>query len=361
LGISSDLTYDRTARKANLFATIVGGSAAGNARAPGIVLSGHTDVVPVAGQDWHSDPFVLTEKGGRLYGRGSADMKGFIAACVAHADYFANAPLFAPIHFALSYDEEIGCFGAQQLLANLRDKGIAPAACIVGEPTGMQPIVAHKGTHRFECCVRGKEAHSALPNLGVNAIEYAAELVMLIRAMAQDFAQHEMRDYGFPVPHSTVQTTIMNGGTGQNIIPRECKFLVDVRTLPNQSFENFYEKVKAHGAEIAQRMKKIDPQTGIDFEFVCSIPAFSIDEQSALVQLAKQLARSRQFERVSFGTEAGLFMRSGIPTVVIGPGGIDEAHRPNESVPLDQLAQCEEFLKRLALPSSFAQWLGTTV
>ncbi len=347
-GIRCDLTYDASRGKANLFATIGGGAA------PGIVLSGHTDVVPVVGQAWDTDPFAAVEKNGRIYGRGSADMKGFIAACIANAPYFANANLPGPIHFALSYDEEVGCFGAVELLADLKERGIRAAACIVGEPTGMQPIVAHKGTHRFSCCVRGKEAHSALPNLGVNAIEYAAELVLLVRSMAQEFAETETRDFGFPVPYTTLQTTIMNGGTGQNIIPKQCDLLVDVRTLPMTSFESIYQRIQNEGLAIAKRMQAIDPNTGVDFEFVCSIPAFSVDEQSELVKLAKRLARSDRFERVSFGTEAGLFARAGIPTVVIGPGAIDEAHRPNESVSLEQLAQAEKFLQRLAHPSSFS-------
>lgn len=348
LGIACDLTYDAKRGKANLFATIGGGAA------PGIVLSGHTDVVPVVGQAWDTDPFKAVEKNGRIYGRGSADMKSFIAACIAHAPYFANANLPGPIHFAFSYDEEVGCFGAVEMLADLKERGIRAAACIVGEPTGMQPIVAHKGTHRFSCCVRGKEAHSALPNLGVNAIEYAAELVLLVRSMAQEFATTEIRDFGFPVPYTTLQTTIMNGGTGQNIIPKQCEMLVDIRTLPNTAFEPIYQRIQAEGKEIAKRMQMLDANTGVDFEFICSIPAFSVDEQSELVKLAKRLARSDRFERVSFGTEAGLFARAGIPTVVIGPGAIDEAHRPNESVSLEQLAQAEQFLQRLAHPSSFS-------
>lgn len=340
-GVKSRLTFDADKRKANLFATL------GDERAGGIVLSGHTDVVPVVGQAWDTDPFVLTEKDNRLYGRGSADMKGFIAASLAQVPFFLNANLATPIHLALSYDEEVGCFGIKELLADLRDAGIAPTACIVGEPTGMQPIVAHKGTHRFKCCVRGREAHSALPNLGVNAIEYAAELVLYIRAMGEHFAQTETRDFGFPVPYTTLQTTIMHGGTGQNIVPKDCEFLVDVRTLPTQSFESIYERVKAQGKLLDAQMKAKAIEAGVDFEFICSIPSFAVDEQHQLVQMAKRLARSDRFERVSFGTEAGLFSAAGIPTVVIGPGAIDDAHRPNESVAIEQLAQAESFLQRL--------------
>ncbi len=347
LGAVCDLTYDKEQRKANLFATLGQGSA------PGIVLSGHTDVVPVIGQAWDTDPFKVHQQDGRLYGRGTADMKGFIAASLAQAPFFAAANLPGPIHYALSYDEEVGCFGAMQLVANLQERGIKPAACVVGEPTGMQPIVAHKGTHRFTCCVTGKEAHSALPNLGVNAIEYAAELVLLIRSIAHEFARTEQRDYGFPVPYTTLQTTMLNGGTGQNIVPKQCELFVDVRTLPNQSFEALYARIQQEAKPIAARMKLESSEADITFAYVCGVPAFGVDEQAKIVQLAKRLARSDRYERVSFGTEAGLFSRAGIPTIILGPGAIDDAHRPNESVSLTQLAQCEQFLQRLAAPSSF--------
>jgi acetylornithine deacetylase len=341
LGVTSRLTYDADKRKANLFATL------GAGKKPGIVLSGHTDVVPVMGQAWDSDPFKVRELDGRFYGRGTADMKGFIAACLAQTPYFLANIKDAPIHFAFSYDEEVGCFGVKELLADLREQGIKPAACIVGEPTGMQPIVAHKGTHRFRCCVRGREAHSALPNLGVNAIEYAAQIVLFVKSLADEFARTETRDFGFPVPYTTLQTTLMNGGTGQNIVPKHCEFLVDVRTLPTMSFEAIYERVKVFSKTLDEQLKARAAEAGVDFEFVCSIPSFHVDEQDALVQMAMKLARSSKVERVSFGTEAGLFSASGIPTVVIGPGAIDDAHRPNESVSGEQLAQAESFLQRL--------------
>jgi acetylornithine deacetylase len=347
-GAQCDLTYDRDRRKANLFATL------GEGRGPGIVLSGHTDVVPVVGQAWDSDPFIVRHDAGNLYGRGTADMKGFIAASLAQAPYFARQPLPGPIHYALSYDEEVGCFGAMQLVADLQERGIKPACCIVGEPTGMQPIVAHKGVHRFTCCVTGKEAHSAMPNLGVNAIEYAAELVLIIRNIAHELARTEVRDYGFPVPYTTLQTTMLSGGTGQNIIPKQCELFVDVRTLPNQSFETLYAQVQEQAAPIRQRMKLASTEADIVFNYICGVPAFGVGEQEKIVQLAKKLARSNRIERVSFGTEAGLFARAGIPSIIIGPGDIDVAHRPNEFVSLAQLAQCETFLQRLATPSSFA-------
>jgi acetylornithine deacetylase len=346
-GAVCDLTYDKEQRKANLFATLGAGAA------PGIVLSGHTDVVPVAGQAWDTNPFQVHQKAGRLYGRGTADMKGFIAAALAQAPFFASANLPGPIHYALSYDEEVGCFGAMQLVADLQARGIKPAACVVGEPTGMQPIVAHKGTHRFTCCVTGKEAHSALPNLGVNAIEYAAELVLLIRSIAHEFARTEQRDYGFPVPYTTLQTTMLNGGTGQNIVPKQCELFVDVRTLPTQSFDALYQRIQQAAKPIEARMKSESAEASIKFDFVCGVPSFGVDEQAKIVQLAQRLARSDRYERVSFGTEAGLFARAGIPTIIMGPGAIDDAHRPNESVSLEQLAQCEVFLQRLAQPSSF--------
>jgi acetylornithine deacetylase len=341
LGVKSRLSYDAQKRKANLFCTL------GEARAPGVVLSGHTDVVPVEGQAWDTDPFKLTEKDGYYYGRGSADMKGFIATALAWAPKFLAADMKGAVHLALSYDEEVGCFGVHEMLADLRDAGIKPAACVVGEPTGMVPIVAHKGVERFTCCVTGREAHSALADQGVNAVEVAAMLVVYIRSIAQRLAREETRNYGFAVPFTTMQTTVMHGGTGQNIIPNKAEFIVDVRTLPGQNFALLFDEIKAYAQTLLPDMRKIAPESAISLEYLCGVPPFAVDEQEKIVKLVRRLSRQDKSEYVMFGTEAGIFKDFGIPTVICGPGAIDVAHRPNECISLAQLAQAEQFMDRL--------------
>ena len=215
LGATSRLTYDATGKKANLFATLGEGSR------PGLVLSGHTDVVPVEGQAWDTDPFKATVIGDKLYGRGSADMKGYIATALVMAPQFLASKADAPLHFAFSYDEEVGCIGVRGLIKDLQDIGLKTAGCIVGEPTLMQPIIAHKGTHRFRCCITGREAHSSYTTQGVNAIEYAARIIVYIRQMADRLAQLETRDYAFTVPFTTMQTGLIRGGLAANIVPKD--------------------------------------------------------------------------------------------------------------------------------------------
>src|SRR5271156_759460 len=261
-GAKTRLTYDATGKKANLFATL------GDSPKPGLVLSGHTDVVPVDGQDWHTDPFVATEKDGKLFARGSADMKGFIGIILAQAPKFLAAlndnRLDAPLHYSLSYDEEVGCIGVRGLIRDLEENNIRPAGCVVGEPTSMQPIIAHKSTHRFRCAVHGREAHSSYVTRGVNAIEYAARLVVFIRQIADRLAQIEKRDYGFTVPYSTLSTGLIRGGIATNVVPKDCEFQFDMRTLPNASPDALYQEIRAYAEELAREMKAVDPQSGID-------------------------------------------------------------------------------------------------
>ena len=340
-GVASRLTYDADRRKANLFATV------GAPRPGGLILSGHTDVVPVEGQDWTSDPFTLTERDGKLFGRGSADMKGFIASALAMVPDMLAADLPAPIHLALSYDEEVGCFGARGLIADLKEAGFAPAGCIVGEPTLMAPIVSHKGTWRLRCCVRGREAHSAMPTHGVNAIEYAAELVVFMRDIAARFVREETHDADFPVPFSTIQTTTIAGGTAQNIVPNACELVVDLRTMPQTSFETLHQEILDFAARLDARMKAAFPETGMQVQFLAGVPAFVVADTAPIVHYARRLARTQGAGKVTFGTEAGLFSQAGIPTVVLGPGSIDDAHRPDEFVSLEQMAACDAFMKRI--------------
>jgi acetylornithine deacetylase len=344
-GAKTRLTHDASGKKANLFATL------GDSKKPGLILSGHTDVVPVDGQNWDTDPFAATERDGRLYARGSADMKGFIGIILAQAPKFIAAlndnRLEAPLHYALSYDEEVGCLGVRGLIADLEEQGIRPAGCVVGEPTSMQPIIAHKGTHRFRCAVHGREAHSSYVTHGVNAIEYAARLVVFIRQLADRLAQLEQRDYGFTVPYSTLSTGLIQGGIAANVVPKDCVFQFDMRTLPQAKPDALYQEIHRYAEVLAAEMRGIDPSAGIDLQWVSQTVGLAAAESDAIVQWAMQLSKNPTVGKVSYGTEAGLFQRMGVPTVICGPGDIAEAHRPNEFVALDQLAQCENFMDRI--------------
>jgi acetylornithine deacetylase len=344
-GATTRLTHDATGKKANLFATL------GDSQKPGLILSGHTDVVPVDGQNWDSDPFLAVERDGKLFARGSADMKGFIGIILAQAPKFLAAlnegRLDAPLHYSLSYDEEVGCIGVRGLIRDLEEHHIKPAGCVVGEPTSMQPIIAHKGTHRFRCAVHGREAHSSYVTHGVNAIEYAARLIVFIRGIADRLARSETRDYGFTVPYSTLSTGLIQGGIAANVIPKECLFQFDMRTLPQTSPDALYQEIRAHAEGLAREMRSVDAQSGIDLDWVTQTVGLAAAETDAIVQWAMQLSRNTQVGKVSYGTEAGLFQRMGVPTVICGPGDIAQAHRPNEFVTLEQLAQCERFMDRI--------------
>jgi acetylornithine deacetylase len=345
-GVASRLTYDPDGTKANLFATI------GSGTRPGIVLSGHTDVVPVDGQPWDTDPFRATLKDDRIYGRGSADMKSYIACALALTPRLLAADLKSPVHFALSYDEEVGCMGVRGLLADLAQAGIRPAGCIIGEPTGMQPVVAHKGKRAYKCCFRGREAHSALTPEGVNAIEYAAKLVVYIRHMAERMRDCERRDNGFDVPFTTLQTGVIRGGTAGNIVPRDCEVHFEFRYLPGVDPAALEGEIKGYAERVLlPEMRAVDPATYIAFETKAEIPgldpAVERAEQDRLTALARALARNDATSKVAYATEAGLFQRAGIPSIICGPGSIGEAHKPNEFITLEQVALCESFMERL--------------
>ena len=344
-GATTRLTYDATGKKANLFATL------GDSKKPGLILSGHTDVVPVDGQNWDTDPFVPIERDGKLFARGSADMKGFIGIILARAPTFVAAlndnRLDAPLHYSLSYDEEVGCIGVRGLIRDLEENNIRPAGCVVGEPTSMQPIIAHKSMNRFRCSVHGCEAHSSYVTHGVNAIDYAARLVVFIRQIADRLAQIETRDYGFTVPYSTMSTGLIHGGIASNVIPKDCVFQFDMRTLPNTPPDALYQEIRTYAQDLAREMQQVDDKSGIDLEWVSQTVGLAAAETDAIVQWAMQLSRNNQVGKVSYGTEAGLFQKMGVPSVICGPGDIAQAHRPNEFVSLEQLAQCEKFMDRI--------------
>ncbi len=342
LGVPSRLTWNAARTKANLFATL------GEGKPSGIILSGHTDTVPWDGQDWSVDPLSATVKDGRLYGRGSADMKSFIAMALAHAPQFLSSDAPFAVHFAFSYDEEVGCFGVRDLIADMRDAGIAPLACIVGEPTSMVPAIAHKGVYRYRCCVRGKEAHSSLTPHSVNAIEMAARVVGKVRDMGEAFEREEPRYAGFDVPFSTTSVGQFHGGIADNVVPRDAEFRYEFRDLPTADAKAMQAEVVAHARALEPAMKRVAPDAGFSFETICEIPSFLGSPGDAVTRLAQRLSGETGTTLVAFGTEAGLFKQSGIPTVVCGPGSINQAHQPDEFVSLEQLARCEAFMQGLA-------------
>lgn len=344
LGVPTRLTYDAARNKANLFAQLGEGSQ------PGIVLSGHTDVVPVDGQDWHTDPFAATVVDDRILGRGTADMKSFIAVSLGSARRFLAAPLKAPVYYALSYDEEVGCLGVRGLLADLARNDIRPAGCIVGEPTGMQLVGAHKGKRSYRCCLSGKEAHSALAPRGVNAIEYGARLIVHIRQTAERLRENERRDDAFDVPFTTLQTGTIAGGTAVNIVPRECAFEFELRYLSGTDPDTLEREIKAYAESILlPEMRRIDPDTSITFENISDIPGLDSQLDADIVRLARVLTQgaTEHMGKVAYATEAGLFQRAGIPAVIVGPGLIEQAHKPDEFITLSQVARCETFMDRL--------------
>ena len=346
-GIDTRLTYDVTGKKANLFATIEP-QGAGATRA-GIVLSGHTDVVPVDGQAWDTDPFKAIIKDDRIYARGSADMKSYLAVALTMTPRFLAAKMKAPVHFALSYDEEVGCIGVRGLIEDLARNNIKPAGCIVGEPTSMEVVIAHKGKRAFRCCVTGREAHSALTPKGVNAIEYAARLIVYVRHMADRMRDTETRDYGFDVPFTTMQTGTIRGGTATNIVPRECIFDFEYRYLPGADPDALEREIRDYAARLALEMQGVDPQTRMDIAVQSDAPGLNMEETDQLTYLTKALNRGSSISKVAYATEAGLFQAAGIPSIICGPGSIGEAHRPNEFIALEQVAQCEAFMDRLVV------------
>lgn len=344
-GFTTALTFDDDRRKANLFATLAAQD--GNATEGGIVLSGHTDVVPVEGQPWDTNPFKVTERDGRLYGRGVTDMKSFSAVGLAFVPEFVRRGLRKPLHFALSYDEEVGCIGVRRLIADIAARGIRPAGCVVGEPTGMELVVAHKGKKAWRCRVRGFEAHSSLTPSGVNAVQIACEIVAYIAQRARDFRDAGTRDDAYDVPYTTAHVGTIRGGTALNIVPRDCQFDFEIRHLPLDDPDAFIHDVEAFAARFLPEMHAVDPHTHIEFDHLSTLPGFDTHDGSTITALGHACNATTEVGKVSFGTEASLFHGAQIPTVICGPGHIAQAHQPNEWVALDQIARCEAFMQRL--------------
>jgi len=341
-GIKSELIYDAGKNKANLHAVI------GPQEKPGVVLSGHTDVVPVEGQAWDSDPFKLREHDGLLHGRGTCDMKGFIAVALSKVPQMVKKPLAAPIHFALSYDEELGCLGAPDIAKHLATMPVKQKLCIVGEPTSMKAITGHKGICEYKCTVHGKESHSSLAPYAVNAVQNAAELVSYIGSVARRMANEGPYNKQFDPPFTTVHTGVIKGGTAVNIVPNLCEFSFEIRNIPEVDAEALVEEIRQHAFRALEpRMKDIDPKTGFEFKLSARAPSYNISNDDPAVELVLSLSGANSTEKVSFATEAGIFQGGGIPTVVCGPGSIAQAHKPNEFVAIEQMIKCEYFLDRL--------------
>jgi acetylornithine deacetylase len=342
LGIESRLVASEDGRKANLFATI------GPADRPGVVLSGHTDVVPCEGQAWTSDPFAVRRDDGRLYGRGTADMKGFIACCLAMAGEAVDRPLATPIHFAFSYDEEIGCIGVRRLLDMLADMPVKPRFCIVGEPTLMQVATAHKGKASWRVVAHGLEAHSSLAPEGVNAIHLAVDLIGRIRALQDEIAASGRRDGDYDVPYTTLHVGRIEGGETINIVPNRASFDFEIRYLPRDDVGEMFARLETAADDIVQAARARFAGAQLAFEPLVSYPALDTAPDDEVVAFVKSLTGANATTKISFGTEGGLFQqRLGVPSVVCGPGAIAVAHKPDEYVEAAQLEACSAFLSRL--------------
>ncbi len=341
-GVESRLVPNTDGSKANLFATI------GPMVAGGVVLSGHTDVVPVDGQPWDSDPFSLTDKNGRLYGRGTADMKSFTAIALALVPEMLARDLVRPIHLALSYDEEIGCLGAPAMIQRMATELPAARAVVVGEPTDMRIVTAHKSVTGLKTLVTGHEAHSSQTHRGVSAVMSAARLITFIEDMARENAARPVSQTSFEPPYSTLHVGTVGGGTAANIISRECRFHWDVRCMPEDDPQNFLDRFERYCRdEILPGMQAIAPEANISTTRTCSVPALAPERDGEAEALVRLLTGDNASDAVAYGAEAGQFQQAGFSTVLCGPGSIDQAHQPNEYIEKSQVHACIDFMRRL--------------
>lgn len=340
-GVNARLIHNTAGTKANLWATL------GPADVPGVVLSGHSDVVPVDGQDWSVPPFEMTTRDGRHYGRGTADMKGFLACVLAAVPKMQAATLERPIHIAFSYDEEVGCLGVRSLIEQLPQLATPPMACIIGEPTEMAPVIGHKGKLGVRCHVKGHACHSAYAPDGVNAIEVAADLIGKLVSIGQRL-KAQTRDERFSPPFSTVQTGLIQGGQALNIVPEHCSFDWEVRALPEMdptAVERELEDYATH--QLLPDMRAKAPTANIRFERLSAYPGLLTDPDNPVAEWIAALCDSHEFTTVAFGTEGGLFHEAGVPTMVCGPGAMAQGHKPDEYIEVSQLAACDSMLERL--------------
>ncbi|WP_133127292.1 acetylornithine deacetylase [Legionella nagasakiensis] len=343
--IASQIILGSTKNKANLFATL---PTINGERQGGIILSGHTDVVPVDGQVWNTDPFVATERHGKIYGRGTCDMKGFLAVILALLPEFKTLKLKKPVHVAFTCDEEVGCLGVPYLLEHIKNTEIHPEACIVGEPSGMRPIVGYKGRQVYHCQIKGLAAHSSLTLQGCNAIEYASRLICYIKNIAEHLKKKGPFDNDFDVEFTTITTNIISGGEANNIIPGNCEFIFEIRYIPETSLENLRSQIENHiNDTLLPEMQRVYPEAAIYLDLISDAPGFTALEDEPITRLVRIITGERARFKVSYSTEAGLFQRAHIPTLICGPGEIEQAHRPNEYVTKEQLKICEHVLRNV--------------
>ncbi|MBB4304459.1 acetylornithine deacetylase [Rhodobium orientis] len=342
LGIEARIVPNADGSKANLYATI-GPNVAG-----GVVLSGHTDVVPVDGQHWSSDPFTLTERDEKLFGRGTCDMKGFLAIALSLVPEMKRAGLSRPIHLALSYDEEIGCLGAPEMIAEMAAELPPSVAVIVGEPSSMKVITGHKSILVFTTTVTGHSVHSSQIPRGVSATMVAARLVAYLEDMMEEGKGTAAENPAYDPPFTTIHVGLLNGGTASNIVARECRFVTDIRALPEEDPEAYLQRFEAHVRKtVVPAMRAVAPETGIDIEVRSVVPGLRPEPENEAERLARMLTGDNEVRGAAFCAEAGQFQQAGFATVICGPGSIDQAHQPDEFLSLDQLQAGTEFVRRL--------------
>ena len=339
-GVSSKRIISDCGKKANLYATI------GPMNPGGIVLSGHTDVVPIDGQDWQTDPFELTEKDGRLYGRGTCDMKAFTAIALALVPEMSN--LKRPIHLALSYDEEVGCLGAPKLIETIKDQLPEVRAVFVGEPTSMRVVTGHKSILHFDTRITGLEAHSSQQHRGVPAVMIAGRLINWLGEKQRENEANADLNNAFEPPFSTLHCGVVHGGTAVNITARHCDFVTDIRTLPTEDAMSYFDEYVNYVRDVVEpEMQSVSPDTKVEIEVHANVPGFDAPEDSEAVQLAKQLSGQNTTEVAPYAAESGQYQKAGFSVAMCGPGSIDQAHQPNEYISVDQLEQGTEFIRRL--------------
>ncbi len=342
LGAISFKTFHDSKLQANLFSTINGKK---KLNGGGIILSGHTDVVPASGKKWSSDPFVATEKDNKIYGRGSCDMKGFIACTLALAPFFASQNLKKPIHFSFTYDEETACQGAPIMLKELKKRNVKCSICIVGEPTSMKAIQAHKGCSEYSTYFTGLAGHGSAPDKGVNAVEYASRYINKLMKLREELKKREPKNSLFTPPYSTLQIGGIRGGLARNVIADQCTVDWEMRPVIPEDGKFVNKNIEAYVKDILlPEMKKVYPEANIKKEIIGEIIGFTKEEKSDAVNLVCNLTGDNSRDVVSFGTEAGLFQELGISAVVCGPGSIEQAHKIDEYVSFDQLKLCLKML-----------------
>jgi acetylornithine deacetylase len=342
-GVTCRISTDPTGQKANLHAVI------GPLQAGGLALSGHVDTVPVDGRAWTGDPFALRRRDGKLFARGSCDMKGFVAACLAAVPDLQALPLTRPLHLFINYDEEVGCHGARRLIQDLAESGLRPEFCVVGEPSGMQPILAHKGKLNVNVSVRGLAGHSSEPAQGVNAVQAAGEAIAWVAREARRLVVEGPFEDGFDPPHTTIHVGTVEGGTILNIIPERAAFTMEWRFIPGDQPHRHRERMQAWIAEtIEPAMKLVHPDCGFAYEVALEMPGMALPADHVLATAVKQAAGFNSAGKVAYGTEGGFFETAGIPTIICGPGHIAQAHRADEWIACSELAGCDRFIRRLA-------------